>query len=182
MIRTHVAWRAALAAGAFCLCLPSVAAAQSKGFALDRFDPSERGSDWFVLDSLDFRGHERPAAGLVLEYAYLPLAVYNADGSLRSKLVQDSLVVHPGASIVMWDRYRAGFDLPIYAWQDGQTSSLGTSTFKSPSENIGDLRLGVDARIYGTYGDVFTLAGGFGLYVPTGSRSDFTGDGITRFE
>src|SRR5581483_6484594 len=104
MIRKHVAWGAACAAAAFCLGTPSVATAQTKGFALDRFDPSERGSDWFVLDSLDFRGDKRPAAGLDLEYAYLPLAVYNSDGSLRSKIVQDSLVVHPGASIVMWDR------------------------------------------------------------------------------
>ena len=182
MIRKHLAWGAACAATALSLCTPSVATAQTKGFALDRFDPSERGSDWFVLDSLDFRGDKRVAAGLVLGYAYLPLAVYNSDGSLRSKIVQDSLVAHPGASVVLWDRLRAGFDLPVYAWQDGQSSTVGASTFKSPSENIGDLRLGVDARIYGTYGDVFTLAGGFGLYVPTGSRADFTGDGVTRFE
>ena len=38
--------------------------AQGQGFALNRFDPAERGSDWFVLDSLDLRGHLRPAVGL----------------------------------------------------------------------------------------------------------------------
>src|SRR5258708_6714379 len=106
MTRIGTPRSAAIAASAFLVSMAvsmawgGAARAQAQGFALDRFDPSERGSDWFVLDSLDLRGHKRPAAGLVLEYAYLPLAVYNADGSLRSKLVQDSLVLHPGASIV----------------------------------------------------------------------------------
>ncbi|MEY4514285.1 MAG: hypothetical protein RLZZ450_6407, partial [Pseudomonadota bacterium] len=36
----------------------------SSGFALDRFEPSERGSEWFSQDSLDLRGHLRPAIGL----------------------------------------------------------------------------------------------------------------------
>src|SRR5215469_4839139 len=79
------------------------AGAQQPGFALDRFDPASPGSDWMVLESLDLRGHVRPAAGLVAEYAYRPLAVYNADGSLRSALVRDSLVLHPAASVVLWN-------------------------------------------------------------------------------
>jgi len=35
----------------------STARAQASGFALDRFDPSERGSHWFSAESLDFRGN-----------------------------------------------------------------------------------------------------------------------------
>ncbi|MFM2416972.1 MAG: hypothetical protein RL385_1695, partial [Pseudomonadota bacterium] len=58
----------------FALAAPGRALAQSdaKGFAIDRFDPSERGSEWFVLDSLDFRGNVRPALGAVADYAYKP--------------------------------------------------------------------------------------------------------------
>lgn len=159
-----------------------VAGAQTPGFAIDRFDPAERGSDWLVLESLDLRGHLRPAAGLLAEYSYRPLAVYNGDGSLRSAVVQDSLVLHPGASVVLWDRLRGALDLPIYAWQDGQTSTLSGSTYASPSENVGDLRIGADVRLLGVYGDRFTLATGAQLFVPTGSRSDYTGDGVTRVE
>jgi hypothetical protein len=118
------------------------ARAQTPGFAIDRFDPAERGSDWLVLESLDLRGHERPAVGLVAEYAYRPLVVYNADGSLRSSVVRDSLVLHPGASIVLWERLRAGLDLPVYAFQDGHTGRLSGTTYPPPSENIGDIRVG----------------------------------------
>lgn len=39
------------------------------GFALDRFNPSDRGSEWFALDSLDLRGSGRLAIGLVGELA-----------------------------------------------------------------------------------------------------------------
>ncbi len=47
------------AAVALLALLPSTAWAQSGGFAIDRFDPAERGSDWFAADSLDLRGHGR---------------------------------------------------------------------------------------------------------------------------
>jgi outer membrane protein OmpA-like peptidoglycan-associated protein len=83
---------------------------------------------------------------------------------------------------VLWDRLRVGFDLPVYAWQDGHTGALMGTTYSSPSENIGDLRLGADARIYGVYGDPVTLAAGVQLFAPSGSRTDYTGDGVTRVE
>ena len=35
------------------------------GFLVDRFNPSERGSEWFALDTLDLRGALRPALGIV---------------------------------------------------------------------------------------------------------------------
>src|SRR5439155_411967 len=38
---------------------------QAQGFALDRFEPSERGSEWFALESLDLRGDGRLAFGVV---------------------------------------------------------------------------------------------------------------------
>jgi outer membrane protein OmpA-like peptidoglycan-associated protein len=158
------------------------ASAQSQGFAINRFDPSERGSDWFVLESLDLRGNLRPAAGIVTEYAYRPLVIYNGDGSVRASLVKDSIVVHPGASLVLWNRLRVGFDLPVYAFQYGRAGALAGAAYAPPSENVGDLRLGADLRLYGQYEDPFTLAAGVQVYLPTGSRSDYTGDGVTRVE
>jgi hypothetical protein len=161
---------AAIAAQVLLATTAVTARAQTPGFAVDRFDPSERGSDWFAHESIDMRGHLRPAAGLVGEYSYRPLVIYNADNTVRASVVKDSLVLHPGATLVLWDRLRVGFDLPVYAWQDGVTGSLLGTTYTSPSENVGDLRLGADVRIVGVYGDPFTLAAGAQLYVPTGSR------------
>src|SRR5687767_6316910 len=65
----------------------------SVGFALDRFTISERGSDWFVLESLDFRGHLRGAVGVGVEWARNSLVIYNEDdGSERAALVANQLV------------------------------------------------------------------------------------------
>src|SRR6476660_1955971 len=59
----------------------SAAAQNNTGFSVDRFEPSERGSEWFVLDTLDLRGHVRPALGIVADYAYKPLVFYDKDGN-----------------------------------------------------------------------------------------------------
>jgi OOP family OmpA-OmpF porin len=67
------------------------------GFALDRFEPSERGSDWFAADSLDFRGEKRLAAGAVLDYAHDPLVLYRPDGTKISGIVSDQFFAHLAA-------------------------------------------------------------------------------------
>src|SRR5258708_7260734 len=54
------------------------------GTALNRFEPWERGSEWFVGDSLDIRGHARPVVGLVADYGYKPYVLLNPDGSERT--------------------------------------------------------------------------------------------------
>jgi len=47
------------------LLAPARARAQAAtGFALDQYDPSVRGSDWFANESLDLRGNFRPALGV----------------------------------------------------------------------------------------------------------------------
>ena len=95
------------------VALAPEAKAQTAGFALDRFNPSERGSDWFALDSLDLRGDMRPAVRLVLDCGYRPLVLYNQDGSVRTNLVEHQLFGHVGGSLVLWDRLRLGLDLPV---------------------------------------------------------------------
>ncbi len=153
-----------------------------RGFALDRFDPSERGSDWFSAESLDLRGHMRPALGLVGDWAYKPLVVYDRrTGDEVSALVENQLYAHVGGNLVLWDRLRLGVSLPIGLVLNGEQSSLrGTTVSANDGANIGDLRIGADARLAGEYGGVFTAAAGVHLFAPTGSRESFTGDGKVR--
>jgi outer membrane protein OmpA-like peptidoglycan-associated protein len=171
---------AAIAASA--ALLPQVASAQSTtGFALDRFNPSERGSEWFSLDTLDFRGHLRPAIGLVGEYANNPLVLYNADGSTRSTIVSDQLHVHVGGSLILADRLRIAVSLPIALVNSGSSGGLGTQTFVSPGNvSPGDLRIGADIRLFGTYGKPITMALGGQVFMPTGQRDQYTGDESAR--
>ncbi len=159
----------------------STSDAQEKGFALDRFEPSERGSEWFTLDSLDLRGNGRPAIGIVGSWAYKPLVVYEPDGKTeRAALVEHQLMLHPGASIVLWDRFRGAFDLPIAAYQTGDDVVLNRQLVRAPRTSLGDLRLSADVRLLGEHGDVFTFAVGTALHLPTGSRTEYTSDDNVR--
>src|SRR5262245_45312705 len=101
----------------------STTSAQEHGFALDRLQPSARGSEWFVLDSLDLRGHQRPAAGVIGHWAYKPLVAYDANGNERAAPIEHQLFVHPGASLVVWNRLRAAVDMPIALYQSGQPTT-----------------------------------------------------------
>jgi len=146
------------------------------GFALDRFEPSERGSDWFAGDSLDLRGKLRPAAGVVFDYAHNPLVLQRANGSKEPALVSDQLFAHLGASAVLAERVRISLNLPVAIVQSGTSGRIAFDD----SFAVGDLRLSADVRLFGEYGDPATLALGAQLFAPTGSRKSFTSDGSER--
>jgi OOP family OmpA-OmpF porin len=170
-------------AALFYISAPHNAAAQTtaNGFALDRFEPSERGSTWFAADSLDLRGQTRFAAGVVFDYAHNPLVLYEPNGDQVGGIVSDQFFAHVGASLVLADRARFGLSLPIALAQSGQAGSTGTLRVASDnSTTIGDLRLGADVRIAGQAGDPGTFALGLQFFAPTGSRSSFTSDGSVR--
>jgi outer membrane protein OmpA-like peptidoglycan-associated protein len=159
---------------------PVPASAQQKGFALDRFEPSERGSEWFVLDSLDLRGTKRlSAAGVVGSWSYKPLVATDANGTERD-LVRHQVFVNPGASLVMWNRARFGLTMPVAVFQNGRTVELNGVRYAPPHDAVGDLRLSGDVRLFGTYRGIATGALGTAIYFPTGSRDNYTSDGTFR--
>ena len=112
----HALLFAAAVAGA--LALTSGAKAQAiSGFALDRFEPSERGSEWFAGDTLDLRGGARPAFGVVGDYAYKPLVFFDQNGNEVRPLIKHQLFLHIGASLNLADRVdtaRSALRLPAY--------------------------------------------------------------------
>ncbi len=171
----------ALASALTFLLVASPATAQQKGFAVDRFEPSERGSEWFVLDSLDLRGRLRPAVGVVTEWAYHPLVAYDVDGNYVRALIRNQVFLHPGASLVLFDRLRVGASLPIAVLQNGRAIATQTQTYLPPDAAAGDLRLSGDVRLFGVHGGLATGAIGTALHLPTGSRANYTSDGNVRF-
>jgi len=176
-------WLSAAMACAACAGFGRDALAQSQGFALDTFDPSERGSDWFSVESLDLRGSGRLAIGVVMDGAYRPLVIYAPDGTIRDSVVRNQIFANVGATVVLWDRLRLGFNLPVAVFQDGHGGVLDGVTYTPPATPaVGDLRLGADLRLIGTYGQPFTLALGARVYVPTGERDNYTGDNAIRLD
>jgi len=175
---------AASIALAVCSAFTPAALAQTSGnFSVNHFKPSERGSEWFALDSLDLRGSLRPAIGIVGDWAARPLVVYNGDGSLQSSVVRNQATLHAGASLVLWERLRVAFDAPIQIYADGHRGNLGGGVVLLPpaeSTAMGDLRLSADVRLFGTFGGPFTAAAGASLWLPTGDPKSYSGDPSVR--
>jgi outer membrane protein OmpA-like peptidoglycan-associated protein len=164
------------------LLAPALAGAQQQGFFIDRYDVSERGSDWFVGDSLDLRGNARPALGLVLDYAYRPLVLYGTNGERRASIVRNQLFGHLGASFVFADRVRLALNVPVAFVTEGRSARLdGTLLAAKSGPHLGDLRFSADVKLAGEYGGPGTLAIGAQLYLPSGNTDAFTGDGKVRF-
>ncbi len=159
----------------------SAFAQETTGFALNRFDPAERGSDWFTAESLDLRGHNRLAVGLTGDWAYKPLVAYDNDGNEVAALVEDQIYLHLGVSYTILDRLRFGLQVPILVFQQGEDVTLEGVAYDAPSAGaIGDVRVGADVRLFGKYGGPITGAVGAQLFLPTGRPNQFTGDGSTR--
>jgi OmpA-OmpF porin, OOP family len=153
----------------------------ANGFAIDRFQPSERGSDWFVTDSLDLRGRGRVALGAVVDWAHHPLVIYDANGDVVRTPISAQTYLHLGGAVIAADRLRIAFNLPILASNKGQSGQVGGVLYSnSTGSALGDLRLSGDVRLFGEYGDAFTTALGLQLFLPTGSRDAYASDGKVR--
>ena len=154
-------------------------AADSLGFAIDRFEPAGGGSEWFSLESLDFRGHLRPAFGLVADLALNPVVIYDASGRKVSALVSGQATLHADAALVLSSRVRFDLNAPAVLWHDGAAGMLNGVSYAPPTgQPLGDVRLGADHAAYlGEATAPITVAAGAQVFVPAGHQIAFTGDG-----
>ncbi len=152
-----------------------------EGFALNRFDPADRGSEWFALDSVNQAGHVRPAFGLVLDYARKPLVLADADGDEVRGIVDNQMFAHLGGSVILLDKLRVGVNIPLLLVNTGDGGMLeGTNFQAQEGAGIGDVRLSGDYRLLGNLGDKARLSAGLRIHLPTGSTEAFAGDGKFR--
>jgi OOP family OmpA-OmpF porin len=169
--------------GAVLLCaLAWVSSAGAlEGFALNRFDPAERGSAWFAAESLHFAGHNRWAVGFVGDVAQGPLVAREAADGARVTLIDSQSFVHAGASVVLNERLRLGFGAPLLAYQRASAfEAPGVSVAPREGAALGDVRLGADVRVFGAPADTFRAGAGVRVYLPTGEREAFASDGAVR--
>ncbi len=174
----------ALAGGALA---PSVANAQTVGWALNRFDPSPAGDVFFAAEH-PWYGHGRDIsfrAGLVFDYAHTPLVLRDSRSGQEqvTNVVSDMLVANVQAGLGLWNRVNIHLALPLSFYQDGAAASVGGLGAAS-SAAIGDPRIGVRVRALGESDrDAFSLHFGAQLYFNAGlfgvsPHSNVTDDGF----
>jgi OOP family OmpA-OmpF porin len=159
------------------------AAGGTSGFALDRFEPAERGSDFFLLDTLSLMGDPRLAVGFTLDLGHKPLVVFDQNGAERTALVRDQLFAHLGASVVLFDRLRLGLNVPVALYQSGDAATVNGNPYTPATKAaLGDPRLAADLRLLGQPGEAFVLAAGVRAFVPLGNQEQYAGDGKVRVQ
>jgi hypothetical protein len=175
-------WLGAIVVTCALVATPALAqSTASTGFAVNRFEPAGGGSDWFSLESLDFRGHLRPSAGLVADLAIDPVVIYDANGRRVTSLVSQQGTAHADLALVLWGRLRLDLNVPAVFWREGSSGAVNGVTYASPtSEPLGDVRASADVRLFGQPDDGITMAVGAQVFLPTGHESAFTSDGAAR--
>ena len=150
--------------------------------AVDRFEPSVRGSEWLANEALDLRGRLRPSLGYVIAFAHRSLVVPAADGSADRAPVKDLAFLHIGGSLIVVDRLRFALDLPFQLYAGGETAVRDGTLIPAPPKEggLGDLRVGVDVRVFGEHRRAITGAVGVQAWAPTGQRSQWASDGVFR--
>lgn len=164
---------------ALAVMVPRAARAQGDPrHAVDRLEAAERGSEWFMNESLDLHGHLRPSAGYVLSFAHRSLVEPSTDGAP----VKNEALLHVGGSLVLFERLRLAIDLPLQVYADGDDSGAPGAVTPAPEKEggVGDLRLGADVRLLGQHRAGLAAALGVQAWAPTGQKSQWTSDGVFR--
>lgn len=169
------------AAAAAATSLATGRADAQTGFALGRFNPSFAGDRLFAVQSPGAVGPSTLHAMFLVDYAHEPLLLRNSvTGKKLGSIVGDQVQLHLNASYALFRRVALNIDFPI-SFQDGDSPTAGNTTYPAPSvAGVGDLRLGARAAVYGDGDDPVQVALGAMVWIPTGTRSAFAGDGAVR--
>lgn len=155
---------------------------------VERFDPAERGSRFFAADSLELDGDLRFSTGVVMAYGSRLRTFRQSDapaggGREDSRLVENSIWLHPGAAVVLAPGARFALDVPI-ALQTGTGATLDGTFYPAPSSPaFGDVRGSFDLRLFGgdrNGADGPVIAAGVSAYLPTGASSAYASDDFAR--
>ena len=176
-----VAAAAAVLAPAAAQAQPAAATRPAPEFLLSRFAPATAGSDWFGLESLDFRGDLRPAVRLGFDWSEKPFTLEDSNRKHGDALVDHQVFLHLGLALTLQERVKLAVDVPFIVDQAGTASPpIAGIVYPAPEgAGIGDVRASVDVRLYGQYGDRFVLALGTQLFIPT-QKQPYTTDNIVR--
>jgi OmpA-OmpF porin, OOP family len=173
----------ALLAATTALVLARPSRAQSSGAtgSLERFHPAPAGDAMFGVPSPSVGGHLVPRAAAVVDFASRPLSIQSDSG--KFSIVESQLFLHLDVSFALFDRVLVSVDMPFALAQSGESPTVLGVPFASPkSAQVGDLRLGARARIYGGFWDPFQIGVGGYVYVPTAPGASYAGDGAVRGE
>jgi outer membrane protein OmpA-like peptidoglycan-associated protein len=159
--------------------LAAVSEVRAQGFALNRYQPSPAGDPFFGVASAA-TGATGLRASFGADYAHAPLVLRTTpDRREAGAIVDGQLNLHAGLSLALAHRALLSLDVPVAVLNSGDSPTADGARLASPgSAALGDLRAGARLRLLGDHH--FALAAAASLWLPTGSRAQYTGDGHWR--
>ncbi len=154
-------------------------AADSEGFSLDRAVPAAPGGSFFIAPSLTVPEDRLLTSRAVFSYAQDPLVLTSTDDdSTRGVVVSNLAILHIGAAFTPLARLALDLDVPLVLAAAGDSPTVGGQKFSSPSAGgFGDVKLGMRYSLIGKPNDALELGLSADLWLPSGDRDTFLGDG-----
>jgi OmpA-OmpF porin, OOP family len=159
--------------------------AQAQGFALERFSPAPSGAGWWLNDELRLEGGLGGAVSLQLGYAHNPLRLRDDGGSSLAVVAHQAVGTIGGA--VVWNRFRLSVEFAGPIDVSGSSGVVNGVDYMAPHVNlednpdgISDVRVGLDARLWGDVHGPFRVGLGAQLFIPSGSREQYVSDETWR--
>jgi OmpA-OmpF porin, OOP family len=160
-----------------------IAFAQPTGFSLDRLEPTPPGDPFFAVASPGVDGARRLHAGLGTDFAHAPLVLRSAeDGRELGQIVSTRLNLRLQVALTLAELLLLDAEVPFALRNTGDSPSSPRGTFFASPSGVaaGDVRLGARVRLFESGGKRLQLALATAIWLPTGRRADYTGDGRLR--
>ena len=147
--------------------------------SLELFAPSAPGDALLGVNSPSTVGHILPRLRFSFDYNHKPLSIQ--EGDVRTTIINFQIFAHLGASVALFDRFLVSVDAPFAIVQSGQATSSVNVAFPEPKEaEVGDVKLGLRARLFGQDREPFQIAVAGYLFMPTGEPGSYVSEGEKR--
>jgi outer membrane protein OmpA-like peptidoglycan-associated protein len=140
------------------------------GLDLQRYRPGPGINDVLSVSSARTGGHLRWQAGVSLDYAHRPLAIYDLrTGMPVNQVVEAQTTLNVLGALGLGEFFEVGVALPVVF----QSNSLSVAGLASSATGLGDLRITPRARIW--QNDHFAVGVAATLQLPTAGGNGFRG-------
>lgn len=144
-------------------------AAHAQQAVMSRYDTPAAGDAFFAVYGANVDGHLAPRGQLTFDFSHRSFVLTDEAGKELASPSAERLLAHASVSFAIANRFLFSVDAPFALAQTGDTVALSATRELAPTEGaaVGELRVGLRARLFGHATDPFQLALAGLVYLPT---------------
>ena len=136
---------------------------------MSRYETPVAGDEFFAVYGANVDGHLVPRGQLTVDFSHRSFVLTDEAGKELAVPSAERAIVHASASLAFANRFLLSVDAPFAVAQTGDTVALSATRELAPTEGaaVGELRVGLRARLFGHAANPFQVALGCVVYLPT---------------